>query len=118
MTAINHFVFIGIGAVSHHRQMLQLCLNLLDLHPSLVNTLLIADTTEPVFQSEYDLQPLDLIQRIKDRFRVKKVPTDGKGVFPSFKAVMGPVIGDLIHNQGRAQGDWSTVPCAFFVDVS
>lgn len=72
----NHFTFISINSTTELRTSLQLSLNLLDLHPSLITKFLIPEYALPKYRVEYNLQPLSLIDRVKDRFRLKAVKTD------------------------------------------
>ena len=132
MSPTNHFVFIGINEVSHLRLLLRLALNLLDLHPSLITSFIIADGTVERFDSEYDLQPISLIDRVEARFRREVIDTALVGPNQQAKA-SGPAIHGLdAHGRykdglaiavqewigGKREGRWATVPCGFGVDVS
>ena len=123
MPATNHFIFIGAPEVSHLRNLVRLNLNLLDLHPSLVTTLIISDSTVSKYEKEYNLQPSDLMQRIKSRFKLRIVETGistdaelGEAM-PSYASNLPAVLQDVIEEARQTEGRWK-LPCGIMADVS
>ena len=133
MSPTNHFVFISSNGVSHLRLLLQLALNLLDLHPSLIITFIISDRIAEKYESEYGLQPTSLVNRVQARFRPEIISTAFTGSKQQEEASGSKVLHSMDankrYNQGLAdavqglisgtrQGRWATMPCGFAVDVS
>lgn len=69
----NHLVLLPLFARSHLRLSLQLTLNLLNLHPSLVATILITSVCTSRLDQEIQLQPKSVVARLEGRLRVKTV---------------------------------------------
>lgn len=116
----DHFVFVPLTAWSHLRLILTFSLNLLVLHPSLVNTILITSLTRPRLDREVALQPDGLKQQVEGRWRVLVVE-DGleDGVTPAEER---KAFGENFPNALRdllieTEGRFATVPCAFLCDV-
>jgi len=124
VTEPKHFVIIAIHATSHLGQLLQLCINLLDLYPTIQATFLYADLTASRFDRALGNQPDDLVRRVKSRLHDRGVYTGTQAgvevgeieTIMTFAKVLSPVIEGLVT--GKGEGGWSTVPSGFFVDVS
>ena len=119
----NHIVFVPVSSRSHIRLLLQLSLNCLVLHPSLIATVLVPQIYTERIDQELALQPPALLERMRDRFRVVKID-DGLtaiGGFGMENQVFAqkspPVVEALIRGQ-VGDGRWTTRPCAFVGDVS
>lgn len=131
MAPANHIVSITFPETSHFRFLYQLSLNLLELHPSLIISLLISEDSEAKFHGEQKLQPKSLLERTESRFKlhvVRRLPDDGDAeAVIAVTAEKGKNIeqdrrGFLNESrrllEGQGEGRWVTVPCLFLVDVS
>ena len=117
---VNHFVFAAVNEVSHFRHLLNLNFNLLNLHPSLITTLLISAPTDKRLRDELALQPKDLLQDLQHRFRVirtpigKENPTRSEDVV-TFRGLLGRELEKILGAEG--EGGWATFPCLYIIDV-
>ena len=122
MPANNHLVVVPVSSRSHIRLFLQLTLNLLALHPSLVATMLVSSVSYPIVLKEIDLQPQRIMDSLEGRFRVKRA-TDGLESTASrpdeqqaFERCISSDLGDLFAE--KAEGRFVTKPCLVINDVS
>jgi len=88
-----------------------------------VTTFVISDIAERKFNIEYELQPHSLMERVGSRFTHRVLDTGGGDdatinpeQFSKYSTALTPVIEEMM--EGKGQGRWAIVPCAFFVDVS
>jgi len=117
----NHLVLLPLFARSHLRLSLQLTLNLLNLHPSLVATILITSVCTSRLDQEIQLQPKSVVARLEGRLRVKTVEVglaQDAGVVQeneAFKERIGPSLEELLC--GKGEDRFAPVPCLFICDV-
>ncbi|CAD6566482.1 MAG: hypothetical protein TREMPRED_002646 [Tremellales sp. Tagirdzhanova-0007] len=121
MPANNHLVVVPVSSRSHIRLFLQLTLNLLALHPSLVATMLVSSVSYPIVLKEIDLQPQRIMDSLEGRFRVKRA-TDGLESTASrpdeqqaFERCISSDLGDLFAE--KAEGRFVTKPCLVINDL-
>ncbi|CAD6569984.1 MAG: NAD-dependent glutamate dehydrogenase [Tremellales sp. Tagirdzhanova-0007] len=110
MLPTNHIVFAAINEVSHLRLSLQLALNLLVLHPSLVVSFIIADGTIDSLNREYDLQPVKKLDLANPNLPTEMVITPAR-YLEGLKVAVGEII------VGKREDKWATVPFGFASDA-
>ena len=121
MTPTNHILIVPLSAPSHLRLLVQFSLNLLELHPSLVMTMLISSITTPRLKQELNLQPKALISRLQSRFRWIETEDGlekGSTTFEEHQAVQrsaGPLF-ELVLS-GKGEGHFASIPCLVICDV-
>lgn len=118
---VNHFLFIPTFAFSHVRVLLQLALNLLSTHPSLISTFLIPSTLVEGVNREIALKPDGLLKGLEGRWRIKSVDVE---VPPGTNYVqMGAIFTTAAEGvlrsvlSGSDEGNFSALPCAVVFDV-
>ena len=120
ISPVNHFVFAAINEASHLRLLLQFIFNLLNLHPSLISTLLISATTYQRLRNELALQPKNLLQDLQHRFRIittpigKEDPTRWEDIM-AFREPLRQEMEKILGGEG--DGAWTTFPCLYIIDV-
>ena len=122
MEPTDHFVYVPMSLWSHLRMTLQFSINLLQLHPSLINTFMVNSITLPRLKRELSLQPASLMKQLEGRRRIVEVKDDlrpgtnaveERQVFTeNFPEALRRVL------RGEAEGRFRTVPCAFICDVA
>lgn len=124
----NHIVVIPTRDTSHLRQILHLTLNLMDVHPSLIVTMMMSSSTRFQFDKEMNIALSSRPIPSPDRLRVVEMK-DGlnvkergglKGVMKLLKATVASsaVSIERIISGQEQEGQWSTRPCLFIPDVS
>ncbi|RXK35418.1 hypothetical protein M231_07322 [Tremella mesenterica] len=116
----NHMVFIPVS-ISHLRTMLQLMINLLNLHPSLIITLLSLEVYNKRLDQEFALHPKQTLDAVRDRYRVVMVPDglDDAGNTLLENSVFLEKGRERVEGliRGDEEGKWGKRPCAFIIDI-
>lgn len=123
MVKINHLVFVPLSIVSHTRSELNLAIQLLHLHPSLIITWIVTSYGLPLLQKELLLHPPHVVDRLKHRFRpLELADTLGlsKASF-SDDLVVAEKFPEVLHSLLTDAGGgspFSTRPCMVILDAS
>ena len=116
----NHILVLPVPSRSHLRLLLQLTLNILQFHPSIVATIIITSVTSSLLEQEIKLQPN--MSRLNERLRVKQARDDLEQGAPAMMRIqaiqksVGPLLDEVLS--GRSDGRFATIPCLVIHDVS
>ena len=121
MSAQPHIVFIPSSARSHIRLLFQLSLNLLSIHPSLVNTFLVTSLNAPFLREEASIQRHELMTAVAGRWQIVEIDV---GLEPGTSPLVERVALEERLNEplkvligGKGKPGFQVKPCAFICDV-
>ena len=120
MTAqTNHLLILPVPSRSHLRLLLQLTLNILELHPSTIATIIITSVTSSMLEQEIRLQ--SNMTRMEERLRVRQASDDleqGAPAMARIQAVqksVGPLLDEVLSGIGEDR--FATIPCLVVHDL-